>query len=89
MPLIFSLWSNILGTTVSRGIAPLYNPGIMPFLLVAFAVPFIHDLRWQHLLEVSKDTVKMIGSAAVALLYAFATGIFVWVIAPLVRNVLS
>ncbi|MFC1892635.1 L-lactate permease [Chloroflexota bacterium] len=63
-------WSNILGTTVSRGIAPLYNPGIVPFLLVALVVPFMHGLRWQHLLGVSKDTAKMIGPAAVALIFA-------------------
>ena len=70
LQLIRLTWSNILGTTVSRGIAPLYNPGIMPFLVVALVVPFMHGLRWQHLLEVSKDTVKMIGPAAVALLFA-------------------
>ena len=63
-------WSNLLGTTVSRGIAPLYNPGIVPFLLVALVVPFMHGLRWQHLLGVSKDTAKMIGPAAVALIFA-------------------
>jgi len=63
-------WNNVLGTEVSRGIAPLYNPGIVPFLLVAFFVPLIYGLSWRCTLTVARDTLKMIGPAAVALLFA-------------------
>ncbi|MFC1971604.1 L-lactate permease [Chloroflexota bacterium] len=63
-------WENILGTSVSRGIAPLYNPGILPFLLVALIVPFLHGLKWRPVFEVVRGTFKMIAPAAVALLFA-------------------
>jgi lactate permease len=72
-PILQSLrltWNNILGTSISRGIAPLYNPGIIPFLLVAVFVPLIYDLKWHRALNVVGSTLKMIGPAAVALFFA-------------------
>jgi lactate permease len=63
-------WVNILGTSVSRGIAPLYNPGIIPFLLVALIVPFTHGLKLRPAFEVVRGTFKMIAPAAIALLFA-------------------
>jgi lactate permease len=63
-------WENILGTSVSRGIAPLYNPGILPFLLMALIVPFLHGLKWRPVFEVVRGTFRMIVPAAIALLFA-------------------
>jgi len=63
-------WNDILGTTVSRGISPLYNPGVIPFLLVAAAVPFVYRLDWRSTASVARETVRMIIPAAIALLFA-------------------
>jgi lactate permease len=63
-------WNNVLDTNISRGIAPLYNPGIVPFLLVALMVPFLYQLSWSRTLRVARDTLKMVGPAAAALFFA-------------------
>jgi len=62
-------WNNILGTNISQGIYPLYNPGIIPFLLVVLFVPFIYKLSGQQTVYVFKKTFKMIGPAAIALFF--------------------
>lgn len=62
-------WNDILGTGINRGIAPLYNPGIIPFLLVAGAVPFLYRLDWRQTASVARETVRMIVPAAIALLF--------------------
>lgn len=63
-------WNNILETGISRGISPLYNPGIIPFLLVALALPFIYKLDWRSTASVFRETVRMIIPAALALVFA-------------------
>ncbi|MFO7964112.1 MAG: L-lactate permease [Desulfobacterales bacterium] len=63
-------WNTILGTTISRGIAPLYNPGIVPFLLVALMIPLIYGSGWKSALRTVKETFKTIGPATVALVFA-------------------
>ena len=35
-------WNNIFGTSISRGITPLYNPGVFPFIFVALLIPGMH-----------------------------------------------
>jgi lactate permease len=65
-------WDNILGTDISRGITPLYNPGIIPFLLVAGFVPPIYGYSWKSGWRVAKGTVRKIGPAAAALFFALA-----------------
>ncbi|MGM0419957.1 MAG: L-lactate permease [Bacillota bacterium] len=63
-------WNNILGTTISQGIEPLYNPGVIPFILVALIIPFIHNMKKGEAVECWKATFKSIGPASVALFFA-------------------
>jgi lactate permease len=63
-------WNNIFGTSISRGITPLYNPGIIPFIVIALLLPFLHGLNGKIAVEAWKDTFKMIKPASVALLFA-------------------
>lgn len=44
-------WHNILGTSISRGVTPLYNPGVIPFMLVALLIPFMHGLDRKEVLK--------------------------------------
>lgn len=63
-------WTNILGTTISRGITPLYNPGVVPFMLVALIIPFMHGLSRKEAAKAWTDTLKQIKPAAIALFFA-------------------
>jgi len=63
-------WNDILGTTISRGITPLNNPGIFPFMFVALLIPFMHGLDRKKANRVWKDTVVQIGPTAIALFFA-------------------
>ncbi|MCY6485839.1 L-lactate permease [Clostridium aestuarii] len=63
-------WHNILGTSISRGITPLYNPGIIPFMLVALIIPFMHGLDTKEAFKAWGETLKQIKSAAIALFFA-------------------
>lgn len=63
-------WENILGTAISQRITPLYNPGIIPFLLVALLIPTLQNLSWASAGKEFKATFKIIQPAAVALLFA-------------------
>jgi lactate permease len=65
-------WNNILGTSISKVITPLYNPGILPFLLVALLIPIIHGLDNKKVAEAWKDTVNIIQPAAIALIFALS-----------------
>ena len=72
-PILKSLniqWVDILGTTISRGITPLYNPGVIPFMLVALIIPFMHGLDKKEAVKAWKDTLKQIKPAAIALFFA-------------------
>ena len=63
-------WSNILETNVNEGISPLYNPGIVPFLLVALVIPLMHGIDRREAIQAVRETIKMIGPAAIALFFA-------------------
>lgn len=63
-------WNNILGTSISKGIIPLYNPGVIPFMLVALLIPFMHGLDRKEAFTAWKDTLKQIKPAAIALFFA-------------------
>ena len=72
-PILKSLniqWVNILGTTISRGITPLYNPGVIPFMLVALIIPFMHGLDRKEASKAWIATLKQIKPAAIALFFA-------------------
>ncbi|MGY0372779.1 L-lactate permease [Clostridium sp. JNZ J1-5] len=63
-------WANILGTSISKGITPLYNPGVIPFMLVALIIPFMHGMDRKEALKCWKDTLKQIKPSAIALFFA-------------------
>lgn len=65
-------WNNILGTTIDRDIAPLYNPGIVPFLLVSAVIPLIHGVDRKGVTAALKETARMMGPATIALLFSLA-----------------
>ncbi len=62
-------WSNILGTSIERTIEPLYNPGVVPFLIVALLIPFMHKIRFGETLRALKETAHMIVPASIALVF--------------------
>jgi lactate permease len=63
-------WNNILGTGIGRTISPLYNPGIIPFALVAILIPLLHGMKLRGVVNAWKEAVSMIASASVALISA-------------------
>lgn len=63
-------WNNILGTTISRSITPLYNPGIIPFMLVALLIPLMHGIKARDAVKAWTETVSEIRPAAIALFFA-------------------
>ncbi|MCY6355040.1 L-lactate permease [Clostridium sp. ZS2-4] len=63
-------WSNILGTSLSRSITPLYNPGIVPFMLVALIIPFMHGLDRKEAAKSWKEVLGQIKPASIALFFA-------------------
>ena len=63
-------WKNIFGTSISRGITPLYNPGVFPFIFVALLIPGMHGLNKNKVVEAWRATFKTITPAAIALFFA-------------------
>ncbi|SDB52048.1 lactate permease [Desulfonatronum thiosulfatophilum] len=61
---------DLLGTGIGATFAPLYNPGIIPFVLIALVIPLMHGMNRQGVITAWKKTASMIGSAAVALIAA-------------------
>ncbi len=64
------MWENILGTDITEGIVPFWNPGIVPFILVALFIPMIHGMEKGKAIECWKETLITIKSAAIALVFA-------------------
>jgi len=62
-------WENILDTSISRGVTPLYNPGVIPFLLVAILIPLLHNLSLKEAFKAVNETFRIITPAAVALVF--------------------
>ncbi len=65
-------WTQILGTDLGYEIEPLYNPGIVPFLLIALLIPFMHRMDRKSVGRAWKDAFRMIRPAAVALFFTLA-----------------
>ena len=63
-------WNNIFGTSISRGVTPLYNPGVFPFIFVALLIPGMHGLNKNKVGEAWRATFKTITPAAIALFFA-------------------
>ncbi|MBN1429013.1 MAG: L-lactate permease [Anaerolineae bacterium] len=68
--LLYVGWDNILGTGIGEVIYPLRNPGLIPFVLVALLIPFLHRMEQSDIVSAWKETASMIGSASVALISA-------------------
>jgi len=64
------VWKNIFGTSISRGVTPLYNPGVFPFIFVALLIPGIHGINKDKVGEAWKAAFKTIKPAAIALFFA-------------------
>jgi lactate permease len=62
-------WEGILGTSIGKQIMPLYNPGVFPFAVVALLIPLMHPLAWKEVGAAALQTMHMIRSAAVALVF--------------------
>jgi lactate permease len=69
-------WSDISGTGISGTLAPFYNPGILPFGLIAVLIPVLHRMNRRGVVEAWKEAISMIGAASVALV---ATLVMVYV----------
>jgi len=65
-------WSNILGTSISKSILPLYNPGIIPFLAVALIIPFLHTISFKDTKKAFREALSMMAPASVALIFTLA-----------------
>lgn len=65
-------WVGILGTSLGKEITPLYNPGIVPFLVVALLIPVFFGLSKQDTIKAVTHTLKTIRPAAVALVFTLA-----------------
>ena len=63
-------WSNIFGTSMSKGITPFYNPGVFPFIFIALLIPWMHGLHKSKVMEAWRATFKTITPAAIALFFA-------------------
>ncbi|KMQ51556.1 L-lactate permease [Chitinispirillum alkaliphilum] len=62
-------WEQILGTTISRTIQPLYNPGIFPFIFIALLIPLLHKRPFKEVVHAARETVTMIVPASIALFF--------------------
>ena len=50
----------------------LWNPGIMPFMLIAIVTIFLHQMTKAEAVTALKDSVKQVSGAAIALLFGVA-----------------
>ena len=65
-------WTDIWGTGINATISPLYNPGVVPFILIALLIPLMHGMSLHGVAASFRSTLKMIASASVALVSALA-----------------
>ncbi|MFO7671491.1 MAG: L-lactate permease [Bacteroidales bacterium] len=63
-------YSNIFDTTVSGTVDPLYNPGIMPFILVALLCIPIFGMRGKQVGAAWGEAVKRIKNPLIAMVFA-------------------
>ncbi|MBN1594506.1 L-lactate permease [candidate division FCPU426 bacterium] len=62
-------WTDIFQTSASRSIAPLYNPGLFPFLPIALLIPWMHNVKAGEVFAAWGDALRMIRPAGVALFF--------------------
>ena len=64
-------WSDILGTSLSQGVQPLYLPGTI-FMVVSLATVLLHKMSGEETKKAWVDSAKMLAGPAFALLFAVA-----------------
>ncbi|PYZ96911.1 lactate permease [Alteribacter lacisalsi] len=62
-------WQNILGTSISETLEPLYIPGFV-FIVVAFAAVFLHRLKLRDLAQAAGVSAKALIGTAITLMTA-------------------
>jgi len=65
-------WENILGTKISKHILVLYNPGIVPFLLIAAILPLLHGLSFEKTRSAFAQAFSMMIPASIALIFTLS-----------------
>ena len=64
---------NILGfESINWEFKFLWNPGIMPFILISFVTIFLHHMKKEEAAAAFKESFEQIGGAAIALLFGVA-----------------
>jgi len=63
-------YSNLFGTTVSGTIDPLYNPGVLPFILVALLCIPLFGMKGRQVGAAWSESVRRIKNPMIALLFA-------------------
>ncbi len=63
-------YSNLFGTTVSGTVDPLYNPGIMPFILVALLCILLFGMRRTQVSAAWSEAVRRMKNPLIALVFA-------------------
>ncbi len=62
--------SNLFGTNISTEFQPLYNPGIIPFMLVALLCIPAYGMNKKQVKQAWQETFKRIKGPAIALIFA-------------------
>lgn len=63
-------YKNLLGTEISSNFSLLYNPGVVPFILIALISIYLYSMNGRQVSIAWKAAIKRIISPAVALLFA-------------------
>ncbi len=61
---------NLFGTEITAELDPLYNPGILPFMLVAFLCFFLFNMNTTQVKNAWRETYYRIQGPAIALFFA-------------------
>ena len=64
--------SHIFGVEVNWAWKWAWNPGVLPFILVAFLIIPLHKMKGEQVKKAWKTTFSMVGGAAIALLFGIA-----------------
>lgn len=65
-------WDNILGSGIDYTLPYLFLPGIIPFVLIAIVVIFIHQMSFEKVKEAWTTTFRQLSGVALALFFIVA-----------------
>ena len=63
---------HIFGVEVNWNFKWAWNPGVLPFILVALLIIPLHKMKAEQVKAAWKETGKMVGGAAIALMFGIA-----------------